>query len=100
VHCSPGQAHPGYRSRLDPRRLHCASESSECYPPPLKPDSASEANFQALDAQPGDSCSAPILEPDRSALLPEALADSQLQAVKAQLESRGLGMNADEAQAG
>jgi hypothetical protein len=66
-------------------------------PPPLKPDS--EANFQALNAQLGDSCAAPILEPERSALLQEALADSQLQAVKAQLESRGLGMNADEAQA-
>jgi hypothetical protein len=66
-------------------------------PPPLKPDS--EANFQALDAQLGDSCSAPILEPERSALIQEALADSQLQAVKAQLEGRGLGMNADEAQA-
>jgi hypothetical protein len=72
-------------------------ESSECYPPPLKPDS--QANFQALNAQLGDSCSAPILEPERSALLQEALADSQLQAVKAQLERRGLGMNADEAQA-
>jgi hypothetical protein len=68
-------------------------------PPPLKPDSASQANFQALNAQLGDSCAAPILEPDRSALLQEALADSQLQAVKAQLESRGFGMNADEAQA-
>jgi hypothetical protein len=68
-------------------------------PPPLKPDSASQANFQALTAQLGDSCSAPILEPERSALLQEALADSQLQAVKAQLERRGLGMNADEAQA-
>jgi hypothetical protein len=66
-------------------------------PPPLKPDS--QANFQALNAQLGDSCSAPILEPERSALLQEALADSQLQAVKAQLERRGLGMNADEAQA-
>jgi hypothetical protein len=33
------------------------------------------------------------------ALLQEALADSQLQAVKAQLERRGLGMNVDEAQA-
>jgi hypothetical protein len=53
--------------------------------PPLKPDSASQANFQALNAQLGDSCSAPILEPERSALLQEALADSQLQAVKAQL---------------
>jgi hypothetical protein len=74
-------------------------ESSECYPPPLKPDSASQANFQALSTQLGDSCSAPILEPERSALLQEALADSQLQAVKAQLEGRGLGMNADEAQA-
>jgi hypothetical protein len=72
-------------------------ESSECYPPPLKPDS--QANFQALNAQLGDSCAAPILEPERSALLQEALADSQLQAVKAQLERRGLGMNADEAQA-
>jgi hypothetical protein len=72
-------------------------ESSECYPPPLKPDS--QANFQALSTQLGDSCSAPILEPERSALLQEALADSQLQAVKAQLERRGLGMNADEAQA-
>jgi hypothetical protein len=68
-------------------------------PPPLKPDSASQANFQALSTQLGDNCSAPILEPERSALLQEALADSQLQAVKAQLESRGLGMNADEAQA-
>jgi P pilus assembly chaperone PapD len=68
-------------------------------PPPLKPDSASQANFQALNSQLGDSCSAPILEPERSALLQEALADSQLQAVKAQLERRGLGMNADEAQA-
>jgi hypothetical protein len=66
-------------------------------PPPLKPDS--QANFQALNAQLGDSCSAPILEPERSALIQEALADSQLQAVKAQLEGRGLGMNADEAQA-
>jgi hypothetical protein len=72
-------------------------ESSECYPPPLKPDS--EANFQALSTQLGDNCSAPILEPERSALLQEALADSQLQAVKAQLERRGLSMNADEAQA-
>ncbi len=66
---------------------------------PLKPDSSSQANFQALNAQLGDSCSAPILEPERSALIQEALADSQLQAVKAQLEGRGLGMNADEAQA-
>jgi hypothetical protein len=66
-------------------------------PPPLKPDS--QANFQALSTQLGDSCAAPILEPERSALLQEALADSQLQAVKAQLERRGLGMNADEAQA-
>jgi hypothetical protein len=66
-------------------------------PPPLKPDS--QANFQALNAQLSDSCAAPILEPDRSALLQEALADSQLQAVKAQLEGRGLSMNADEAQA-
>jgi len=72
-------------------------ESSECYPPPLKPDS--QANFQALNAQLSDSCAAPILEPERSALIQEALADSQLQAVKAQLERRGLGMNADEAQA-
>jgi hypothetical protein len=73
-------------------------ESSECYPPPtLKPDS--QANFQALSTQLGDNCSAPILEPERSALLQEALADSQLQAVKAQLERRGFGMNADEAQA-
>jgi hypothetical protein len=72
-------------------------ESSECYPPPLKPDS--QANFQALSTQLGDNCSAPILEPERSALIQEALADSQLQAVKAQLERRGLGMNADEAQA-
>jgi hypothetical protein len=72
-------------------------ESSECYPPSLKPDS--QANFQALNAQLGDNCSAPILEPERSALIQEALADSQLQAVKAQLERRGLGMNADEAQA-
>jgi hypothetical protein len=72
-------------------------ESSECYPPPLKPDS--QANFQALSTQLGDSCAAPILEPERSALIQEALADSQLQAVKAQLERRGLGMNADEAQA-
>ncbi len=47
----------------------------------------------------GDSCSAPILEPDRSALLQEALADSQLQAVKAQLEARGLSINIEEAQA-
>ena len=62
-------------------------------PPPLKPDS--EANFQALSTQLGDNCSAPILEPERSALLQEALADSQLQAVKAQLERRGLSMNAD-----
>ncbi len=68
-------------------------------PPPLKPDSSSQANFQALNAQLGDSCSAPILEPERSALIQEALADSQLQAVKAQLERRGLGMNVDEAQA-
>jgi hypothetical protein len=68
-------------------------------PPSLKPDSASQANFQALSTQLGDNCSAPILEPERSALLQEALADSQLQAVKAQLERRGLGMNADEAQA-
>jgi hypothetical protein len=68
-------------------------------PPPLKPDSASQANFQALNAQLSDNCSAPILEPERSALLQEALADSQLQAVKAQLESRGLSMNAEEAQA-
>lgn len=37
-----------------------------------------------------DSCSSPILEPERSALLQEALADSKLQAVKSQLESRGL----------
>jgi hypothetical protein len=66
-------------------------------PPPLKPDS--QANFQALNAQLSDSCAAPILEPERSALIQEALADSQLQAVKAQLERRGLGMNADEAQA-
>ncbi len=68
-------------------------------PPPLKPDSASEANFQALSAQLGDSCSAHILEPERSALLQEALADSQLQAVKAQLERRGFSMTVDEAQA-
>jgi hypothetical protein len=55
------------------RRLHFALESSECYPPPpLKPDSASQANFQALSTQLGDSCSAPILEPERSALLQEA----------------------------
>jgi hypothetical protein len=66
-------------------------------PPSLKPDS--QANFQALSTQLGDNCSAPILEPERSALLQEALADSQLQAVKAQLEGRGLSMNADEAQA-
>jgi hypothetical protein len=52
-------------------------------PPPLKP--GSQANFQALNAQLGDNCAAPILEPERSALLQEALADSQLQAVKAQL---------------
>ncbi len=65
-------------------------------PPPLKPDAAS--NFQPLNAL-GDSCSSPILEPDRSALLQEALADSQLQAVKAQLEARGLSINIDEAQA-
>jgi len=68
-------------------------------PPPLKPDSASQANFQALSTQLSDSCSAPILEPERSALIQEALADSHLQAVKAQLERRGLSMNADEAQA-
>jgi len=68
-------------------------------PPPLKPNSASQANFQALNAQLGDSCSASILEPERSALIQEALADSHLQAVKAQLERRGLGMNVDEAQA-
>jgi len=68
-------------------------------PPPLKPDSASQANFQALSTQLGDSCSAPILEPERSALIQEALVDSQLQAVKSQLESRGFAMNADEAQA-
>ncbi|MEM2126143.1 MAG: hypothetical protein QXQ53_07090, partial [Candidatus Methanosuratincola sp.] len=48
---------------------------------------------------PADSCSSPILEPDRSALLQEALADSQLQAVKAQLERRGLSIKTDEAQA-
>jgi hypothetical protein len=48
---------------------------------------------------PADSCSSPILEPDRSALLQEALADSQLQAVKAQLESRGFSINTEEAQA-
>ncbi|MEM4284523.1 MAG: choice-of-anchor D domain-containing protein [Candidatus Caldarchaeum sp.] len=48
---------------------------------------------------PADSCSSPILEPERSVLLQEALADSQLQAVKAQLESRGFGINTDEAQA-
>ncbi len=65
-------------------------------PPPLKSDSAS--TFQPLSAL-GDSCSSPILEPDRSALLQEALADSQLQAVKAQLEARGLSINIDEAQA-
>jgi hypothetical protein len=80
----------GCTSLLNPRNVT---------PPPLKPDSASQANFQALNAQPGDNCSAPILEPERSALLQEALADSQLQAVKAQLEGRGFGMNADEAQA-
>ncbi len=67
--------------------------------PPLKTDSASQANFQALSTQLGDSCSAPILEPERSALLQEALADSHLQAVKAQLERRGLAMNPEEAQA-
>jgi hypothetical protein len=78
----------GCTSLLNPRNVT---------PPPLKPDS--EANFQALNAQLSDSCAAPILEPERSALLQEALADSQLQAVKAQLERRGLGMNADEAQA-
>lgn len=43
--------------------------------------------------------SSPILEPERSALLQEALADSQLQAVKSQLERRGLSINTDEAQA-
>jgi hypothetical protein len=67
-------------------------------PPPLKPDAAPEATFQPLSA-PADSCSSPILEPNRSALLQEALADSQLQAVKAQLESRGFGIKAEEAQA-
>jgi hypothetical protein len=78
----------GCTSLLNPRNVT---------PPPLKPDS--QANFQALNAQLSDSCAAPILEPERSALLQEALADSQLQAFKAQLEGRGLGMNADEAQA-
>jgi hypothetical protein len=78
----------GCASLLNPRNVT---------PPPLKPDS--QANFQALSTQLGDNCSAPILEPERSALLQEALADSQLQAVKAQLERRGFGMNADEAQA-
>jgi hypothetical protein len=62
--------------------------------PPLKADSVSEP-LSTL----GDSCSTAILEPDRSALLQEALTDSHLHAVKAQLESRGLGMNSDEAQA-
>ena len=64
-------------------------------PPPLKADSEALQPLSSL----GDSCSAPILEPERSALLQEALADSQLQVVKAQLESRGLGMNTEEAQA-
>ncbi len=73
-------------------------KSSQNVTPPLKPDSASQANFQPLSAL-GDSCSSPILEPDRSSLLQEALADSQLQAVKAQLESRGFSINAEEAQA-
>ncbi len=67
-------------------------------PPPLKADSASEANFQPLSAL-GDRCASPILEPERSTLLHEALADSQLQAVRSQLESRGFGMNTEEAQA-
>jgi len=62
--------------------------------PPLKPDSASEANFQPLSAS-TNSCSSPILEPERSALLQEALADPQLQAVKAQLERRGLSIKAE-----
>ncbi|MCS7197759.1 MAG: hypothetical protein NZ930_03650 [Candidatus Bipolaricaulota bacterium] len=64
----------------------------------LKPDGASEAAFQPLSAS-ATSCSSPILEPDRSALLQEALADSQLQAVKSQLERRGFSINIDEAQA-
>ncbi|MEM4382297.1 MAG: hypothetical protein QXX19_08725 [Candidatus Caldarchaeum sp.] len=73
-------------------------KSQDVTPPPLKPDAASEANFQPLSA-PAASCSSPILEPERSALLQEALADPQLQAVKAQLERRGLSIKADEAQA-
>jgi hypothetical protein len=49
--------------------------SSRNVTPPLKADAASSETLQPLSAL-GDRCSAPILEPERSALLQEALADS------------------------
>ncbi len=49
--------------------------------------------------EPAAELQAPLLEPERSKLLTEALPDARLQAVKTQLERRGLRINTEEAQA-
>lgn len=65
-------------------------------PPPA--DVAS-APLQPLSAAQAESCVSALLEPERSQLLQQALSDGKLQAVKAQLERRGVQMNAAEAMA-
>ncbi|MCI2429820.1 hypothetical protein LM604_04090, partial [Candidatus Acetothermia bacterium] len=65
---------------------------------PLPPADVASASLSALSA-PEKSCVSAILEPERSQLLQQALADGKLQTVRAQLERRGVQMNSSEAMA-
>jgi len=68
-------------------------------PIPIPPHSPFQTSFSPLSANASASCVYLIQEPQHSQLLEQALKDSQLQAVRAQLESRGLTMNLSEAMA-
>jgi len=75
----------------------CTSFFKESWVKPNEPPSKIGTGLVSTTTEAAASCVTAILEPERSQLLQEALADSQLQAVRAALEAKGLQANPEEA---